>query len=141
MMPESLAEKFSHDEVQETSMVDLAHHILEEHGEPMLYQKIMEEVAKLKGFSEAETNRLIAQLYTEINIDGRFVCVGKSLWGLKRWYPLEETTDSAVAQHVKDDDSDEVLDEGLFADEHEEYTEEKDSDEEGFDSDYGVHDS
>lgn len=51
---------------------------------------------------------MIAQLYTEINIDGRFICVGKSLWGLKRWYPTEQATDAAVAQNVKEDDSDEL---------------------------------
>ncbi|GGA46084.1 DNA-directed RNA polymerase subunit delta [Kroppenstedtia guangzhouensis] len=103
----NLAE-LNEEDIRETAMVDIAYHILREKGEPMLYREIMGEVAGLKGFSEEETRSLIAQLYTEINIDGRFICVGKSLWGLKRWYPTEQATDAAVAQNVKEDDSDEL---------------------------------
>ncbi|PTX62482.1 DNA-directed RNA polymerase subunit delta [Melghirimyces profundicolus] len=138
-MPENLAEKREEERVREIPMVDHAHHILKEKGEPMLYRQLMEEVAKRKGFSEEETRRLIAQLYTEINIDGRFICIGKSLWGLKRWYPLEQATDSAVAQNVKDDDSDEDLkEEDLFEEEDLDFDgESDDSEEDDFDeSDY-----
>src|SRR5690606_18225185 len=97
-------------------MVDLVHKILQSKGEPMLYRDLLQEVARLKGFSEEETMRYIAQLYTEINIDGRFVCVGKGLWGLKQWYPVEQTTDSAVAANVKDD-LEEELEEEILMDE------------------------
>ena len=45
---------------------------------------------RLKGLSEDKVMQVIAQLYTEINIDGRFACVGTNLWGLKRWYPVEK---------------------------------------------------
>ncbi|SMO67690.1 DNA-directed RNA polymerase subunit delta [Melghirimyces algeriensis] len=112
-MPETLIRDLNDEEIQETSMVELAYFLLKEKGEPVLYRNLMEEVAKLKGFSEEEKNRLIAQLYTEINIDGRFICVGKSLWGLKRWYSMDQSTDSAVAQNVKDDESDEELEDNF----------------------------
>lgn len=106
-MPVSSISQLTDREVQETAMVDLAFYILKEKGEPILYRELMEEIVKLKGFSEEEKAFYIAQLFTEINIDGRFVCVGKSLWGLKSWYPMEQTTDSAVAQNVKDDEGEE----------------------------------
>ncbi|OYD07982.1 DNA-directed RNA polymerase subunit delta [Paludifilum halophilum] len=129
-MPGHLAEKLSDEEVQETAMVDLAFHILKEKGEPILYRNLMEAVSGLKGFSEEEEKEYMAQLYTEVNIDGRFICVGKSLWGLRRWYPTEQATDSAVAQNVKDDDSAEEL-------EAEELYEEGDGDSpEDFDEDF-----
>lgn len=95
-------------------MVDLAYNCLKEKGEPMLYMDILQEVAKLKGFTEQDVERYIAQLYTEINIDGRFVCVGRSLWGLKEWYPIEQSSDSAVAAHLKDDYIDDEEDEELY---------------------------
>jgi DNA-directed RNA polymerase subunit delta len=87
----------------EASMVDLSYGLLRSKGEPMLYRDIMNEVAKLKGFTEEKIDRYITQLYTEINIDGRFVCVGRGLWGIRDWYPTEQATDSAVAANVKDD--------------------------------------
>lgn len=134
-MPDNLAQ-MNEEEIWETAMVDFAFHILQEKGEPMLYREIMQKIAKLKGFSEEDVNRLIAQLYTEINIDGRFICVGKSLWGLKRWYPTEQATDSAVAQNVKDDDSDEDLEEeDLFEEEKTDFEEDEDV-ENDFDGDF-----
>lgn len=74
-------------------MVDLAFLILKAANTPFYYRDLMAEVAKLRGMSEEEINDTIAQLYTEINIDGRFACVGTNLWGLKRWYPLERSDD------------------------------------------------
>nr|WP_089965452.1 DNA-directed RNA polymerase subunit delta [Lihuaxuella thermophila] len=103
--------------IMEASMVDLAYDLLKSKGEPMIYRDIMNEIAKLKGFTEEEINQYIAQLYTEVNIDGRFICVGRSLWGLREWYPTEQATDSAVAANVKDDYLDDELEEDLYEDE------------------------
>lgn len=90
--------------VQERSMVDIAYDLLENKGESMAFTEIMKLVAQRKGFSESQADEMIAQLFTEINIDGRFVCVGRNLWGLKHWFPLEQSSDSAVAANVKEDD-------------------------------------
>jgi DNA-directed RNA polymerase subunit delta len=100
-------------------MVDLAHNLLQEKGEPMSYRDLAAEVGKLKGFTEEEIMQYIAQFYTDINIDGRFVCVGKGQWGLKDWYPTEQLSDAALAAQIKDDDflDDEELDETLYEDE------------------------
>ncbi|MDN4592813.1 DNA-directed RNA polymerase subunit delta [Polycladomyces subterraneus] len=116
------------EEIRETAMVDLVYELLYEKGEPMLYRDLFQEVARLKGFTEEEMARYIAQLYTEINIDGRFICVGKSLWGLKKWYPTEQATDSAVQANVKDD-FDEDLEEDLFEEEEDELFDDEQLDE------------
>ncbi|BCU83295.1 hypothetical protein JIR001_30780 [Polycladomyces abyssicola] len=116
------------EEIRETAMVDLVYELLYEKGEPMLYRDLYQEVARLKGFTEEEMTRYIAQLYTEINIDGRFICVGKSLWGLKKWYPTEQATDSAVQANVKDD-FDEDLEEDLFEEEEDELFDDENLDE------------
>ena len=114
-MAELAKQGISEDDLREIAMVDLAYDVLKEHGEAMLFHDLLQEIVKLKGFTEEETKEYIAQLYTEINIDGRFVCVGKGLWGLKQWYPVEQTTDSAVAANVKDD-LEEELEEGIVDD-------------------------
>lgn len=117
--------------IQERPMVDIAYDLLKNKGDSMIYSEIMKQVATQKGFSQSEQKKMMAQLYTEINIDGRFVCVGRNLWGLKHWFPLEQSSDSAVAANVKEDDyaEEEIFDE----DENEDTLQDKDRDE-AFDS-------
>lgn len=101
----------------EIPMVDLAFMVLKAANTPYYYRDLMKEVAKLRGMSEEQSQEAIAELYTEINIDGRFACVGANLWGLKRWYPIERSEDPVssskrpriINDDVEDDDfSDEV---------------------------------
>lgn len=91
-------------------MVDLAFMVLKAANTPYYYRDLMNEVAKLRGLSEEEINDVIAQLYTEINIDGRFACVGTNLWGLKRWYPVDKSEDAltgAKRPRIINDEDDE----------------------------------
>nr|WP_207952324.1 DNA-directed RNA polymerase subunit delta [Paenibacillus turpanensis] len=102
-------------------MVDLAFMILKLKNEPMYYRDLMQEVAKIKGFAEEEMLRVIAQLYTEINIDGRFACVGNNLWGLIRWYPVEKADEKGGARpRIINDVDDDLDDEDLYQEEEEE---------------------
>ena len=113
-------------------MVDLAFMVLKAANTPYYYRDLMNEVAKIRGFTEQEINETIAQLYTEINIDGRFACVGTNLWGLKRWYPLEKSEDpiaNAKRPRIINDEDD---DDDDFTDEEETYV--GDDAEEDFDS-------
>jgi DNA-directed RNA polymerase subunit delta len=124
--------KISPEEAKEMPMVDLAFLILKEANTPFYYRDLMQEIAKIKGYSDDEVMDVIAQLYTEINIDGRFACVGNNLWGLKRWYPVDKSEDgvsSAARPHIindDDDDDDEDLFDDEFADEDEELDEDDD---------------
>ena len=108
--------------VQERSMVDIAYDFLQMKGESLAFQEIVKHVGKQKGFSESNID-MIAHLFTEINIDGRFVCVGRNLWGLKHWFPVEQSSDSAIVANVKEDDDDLTEDEEYeeLEEEEEEY--------------------
>jgi DNA-directed RNA polymerase subunit delta len=119
--------------IQETSMVDLAFLILKKSNNPFYYRDIMQEVARLKGLSDDEVTNVIAQLYTEINIDGRFACVGQNLWGLKRWYPIEKSDDNPNAPRTRlvEDDDDGYDDDDTYAnfnDDDEDYSNNDDDD-------------
>ncbi|TCS95553.1 DNA-directed RNA polymerase subunit delta [Hazenella coriacea] len=109
------------EKMAETAMVDLTYDLLKDKGEPMHYRDIMNEIAKMKGFTKDDVEQYIAQLYTEVNIDGRFICVGRSLWGVRDWYPTEQATDSAVAANVKDDYLDEEVEDALFDEDEENF--------------------
>lgn len=124
--------KLDPEKMREMPMVDLAFEVLKAAGTPFYYRDLMNEVAKLRGLTEEQINDVIAQLYTEINIDGRFACVGSNVWGLKRWYPVERDAESVSGggkrpRIINDDDDDE---EDLYGEDEEgTYT----ADEERFD--------
>nr|WP_302058724.1 DNA-directed RNA polymerase subunit delta [Paenibacillus sp. MZ03-122A] len=117
-------------------MVDLAFMVLKAANTPYYYRDLMKEVAKLRGFSDEEINDVIAQLYTEINIDGRFACVGTNLWGLKRWYPVDKSEDALTGAKrpriINDEDDD---DEDDYHEEEETYNSDDDFDADSEDED------
>lgn len=122
--------KLDPERVKEMPMVDLAFELLKAANTPFYYRDLMMEIAKVRGLSQEEINQVIAQVYTEINIDGRFACVGSNMWGLKRWYPVERNEDPVTSAKrpriINDDDDDD-----LYNDDEEEET--YAADEEDFD--------
>lgn len=123
--------KVSAEQAKEMPMVDLAFELLKAANTPFYYRDLMAEIAKIKGLSEDDVMNVIAQLYTEINIDGRFACVGTNLWGLKRWYPVEKSEDavgSGKRPRIINDEDDDMDDEDLFAEEEDTFVEEEDYD-------------
>jgi DNA-directed RNA polymerase subunit delta len=114
--------KITNDQAKEMPMVDVAFHILKAANKTFFYRELMDEVAKVKGIQGEEILDKIAQLYTEINIDGRFACVGKNEWGLKRWYPVDKGDDAVGGAgrpriiNDDDDDLDAEIDEDLYED-------------------------
>lgn len=136
-MSSPYALKITAEQAKEMPMVDLAFEVLKASNTPFYYRDLMQEIAKIKGLSDDEVMQVIAQLYTEINIDGRFACVGNNLWGLKRWYPVEKSEDAVGSSRhpriINDDDDDE---EDYYAEEEEAYADE----EEDYESYDGEHD-
>ncbi|MCS7464554.1 DNA-directed RNA polymerase subunit delta [Paenibacillus doosanensis] len=123
--------KVGAEQAKEMPMVDLAFELLKAANTPFYYRDLMAEIAKIKGLSEDDVMQVIAQLYTDINIDGRFACVGTNLWGLKRWYPVEKSEDavgSGKRPRIINDEDDDMDEEDLFAEEEDVFTEEEDYD-------------
>ncbi|MGO0063718.1 DNA-directed RNA polymerase subunit delta [Brevibacillus fluminis] len=97
--------------LSEMAMVDIAYEILRETNRPFNFREIMDEISAMRGLTTEQTMSIIAQVYTEVNIDGRFICIGDNTWGLKRWYPtetIEETQEGGGKKKkvVLDDDFD-----------------------------------
>lgn len=122
--------KIAPEKAKEMPMVDLAFVLLKSANTPFYYRDLMQEIAKLKGFTDDDVMRVIAQLYTEINVDGRFACVGNNLWGLKRWYPIETKSEegggNAKRPRIINDDDDDLDEEDVFVEEEETYAAEED---------------
>ena len=118
--------KIDKERAKEMPMVDLAFEVLKAANTPFYYRDLMQEIAKIKGLSEEEMMQVIAQLYTEINIDGRFACVGGNLWGLKRWYPVDKSDEvGGKRPRIINDDDDDLDEEDVYAEE-EVYADEED---------------
>lgn len=121
-------DKYSAEEIAKMSMIDLASKILTDEKKELNFMELFEKVAEYKQFTEAEKEDLLARFYTDLNVDGRFSTIGSNLWGLKRWYPVDQTSEKALAESRKRDlededlleDEDEFLEDEDLLDEEEE---------------------
>jgi DNA-directed RNA polymerase subunit delta len=95
-----MLETYSKENVQEFAFVEIAYLSLKDGKKPLPFKDLLEKGVKLKGLSNKEVQENVAQFYTDLNIDGRFVCIGDNQWGLKVWYPVE-TSEEELATTVK----------------------------------------
>jgi len=69
------------------SETDLAHAILKASGEPLYYKELIDRVLAIKPLQGKDIGHIMAGIHTELNLDSRFVHVGKGVWGLREWMP------------------------------------------------------
>jgi len=92
---------YSHDELEKMSMIELANAILMDEKKAMNFKEIFEKIAEVKGLTETDQKTGISQFYTDINVDGRFLTIGSNMWGLKRWYPVDQMDEEVTAAPKK----------------------------------------
>lgn len=92
---------YSHEESKKLSMIELANAIMLDEKKAMNFRDVFEKIAEIKGFSDEEKQTNIAQFYTDLNVDGRFITIGSNMWGLKRWYPVEAMDEEVTAAPKK----------------------------------------
>ncbi|GEN32217.1 DNA-directed RNA polymerase subunit delta [Cerasibacillus quisquiliarum] len=110
----------SPDKLKHLSMIDLANLLLMDQKKALDFKEIFNEISKIKGFSKEEELDKLAQFYTDLNTDGRFMTLGPNEWGLKRWYPVDEINEEIKVRpkkkkkrNVEDDDDDLLLDDDI----------------------------
>ncbi|ABS24047.1 DNA-directed RNA polymerase subunit delta [Bacillus cytotoxicus] len=136
--------QYSPEELQEFSMIEVVHSVLEDKKQATSFQDLVQEVAQVLGLSQEQVNARIAQFYTDLNIDGRFINLGENRWGLRTWYPYEQIDEEILPQPKakkkrkveEDDDFDDYIeDEDDFNDLDEEDEEDIDDLDEVLDED------
>lgn len=85
--------EISREEVEKMSMVDVANVVLLEEKQPLSFLETFNKVAAIKEWEDDVKKTKIAQFYTDLNMDGRFITNGSNTWGLKRWYKLDEISE------------------------------------------------
>ncbi len=105
---------YTPEEISEMSMVEIAYELMRNEKQPFVFGDLVKHVAEIKGLSEEQVMDRISYLYTDLNIDGRFIALGENRWGLRTWYPYEqaeeEVTQTVRRKKVKRTDDDEELD-------------------------------
>ncbi len=99
------------------SMVDVAYDLLSEKNGEMNFLELYHEITKKLEMSDEESLAKMAQFYTNLSLDGRFVNVGNNVWDLRKnltydkvhkdmnafYSDIDEETN---ANHEKEDDDD-----------------------------------
>ena len=101
------------------SLIDFVYELLQETGEqPVSFDEIREKIKQNYTFaSEEEELEKIAQLYTDLNIDGLFVNLGANRWALRVWYPFDKLDEDLVIEARQRGELDEFEEEFEEADE------------------------
>nr|WP_100374711.1 DNA-directed RNA polymerase subunit delta [Bacillus sp. FJAT-45037] len=138
--------KMDKEDLQELSMIEIAYALMTEKRKPYYFNDLVSEIMELKKMPKAEAKGRMAFLYTDLNIDGRFITLGDNNWGLKSWYPHEQSEEDITApvnprkKATKSDDQ--LLDDPEdFDDEFEDLEDELDeisNDEDSDDDDFTV---
>ena len=98
--------QFDEDTINELSTIEIAYEILKQTKNPFVFKELAEKIGELKKLNSEKLLDVLPQLYTELNIDGRFIHIGKNEWGLKSWYSLEKAEALQLLKNADDDDED-----------------------------------
>lgn len=94
------------------SMVNVAYELMSKKKKAVTFLKLWEDVATMMGFTQQQEEDNIAQFYSDISLDERFVCVGDNKWDLRSRHTFNEVvvdTDELIIEEVDE--------EGVYEDE------------------------
>ncbi len=91
------------------SMISIAYDLMKQKRKPVTFIKLWKEVSQVIGFTEKQEEDNIAQFYSDLSLDDRFVSVGDNKWDLRSRHTYSEVVIDTSAILI-DEDSDESLD-------------------------------
>ncbi|MFF1991593.1 DNA-directed RNA polymerase subunit delta [Bacillus mycoides] len=125
--------QYSPEELKECSMIEVVHSVLGNKRQATTFNELVQEIAQVLGLSQGQVNTKLAQFYTDLNIDGRFINLGENRWGLRSWYPYEQIDEEILPQpkpkkkrKVEEDGFDDYIEEDDVEEEEEEAEVEED---------------
>lgn len=91
----------------ELSMIEVAHAILTQKADVMDFSDLVNQIQKYLEKSDSEIRDSLAQFYTDLNIDGRFISLGDNRWGLRSWYAVDSINEE-VNHGIEDEEDEET---------------------------------
>ncbi len=107
--------------IKQVSDVELAYKILQKTNKSMYFRDLITEVLELKGRRIHSLAHAISEVHTQINMDSRFVHMGKGMWGLVEWSPQQLSGRFAVEKDETVKTSSTVRRQKLFEEIQQEY--------------------
>lgn len=95
-------------------MVDIAFELMSKKKKAIVFGKLWEEVSQIRGLTQAQADDRIAQFYTDMSLDDRFVTVEDNKWDLRKRHKFEDIvidTDAIIVEDDEEEDEKEVEEE------------------------------
>ncbi len=96
--------------MENKSMLTVAYEILKNSNSPVEFTKLVGMVGEQLGISQETLKSKIAQFYTNLSLDGRFVVLSDNYWELRERVPFEKVhidMNDAYIDADEEEDSDE----------------------------------
>ncbi len=91
------------------SMIEIAYNVLSDHKESMPFIQLWTQVAKEMDFNETQFEDNIAQFYTDLSIDGRFLNLPGNAWDLRSRHTFSEGVIDTDSIAIDEDGDEEEL--------------------------------
>ncbi len=88
------------------SMIDAAYEIMSNHDGRMPFLDLYTGVSKEMGYNESQFDDNIAQCYTDLSLDGRFINLEGNTWDLKKRHTFSESVMDTDSIAIDEDDND-----------------------------------
>ena len=88
------------------SMINVAYELMLKKRKSVTFLKLWEDVATMMGFTPQQEEDNIAQFYSDMSLDDRFVCVGNNEGDLRSRHTFNEVvvdTDDLIIEEADDD--------------------------------------
>ena len=116
------------------SKLDIAYNLLTKKKKPTPFLKLWEEISQIEALSPSQQEDMIAQFYSDLCLDSRFVNMGENKWDLRSRHTFSETVIDTA--EFMDDDGDE--DDEFDLDDEEEENEKDEEKYQCFDMSRGI---
>ena len=99
------------------SMIEVAYQVLTNNNGSMPFVDLLKDVSQEMGFNQTQFEDNIAQFYTDLSLDGRFLNMSQNTWDLRSRHTYSESvmdTDSiAIDEDDDDGEESEIVEDGL----------------------------
>lgn len=92
------------------SMLDIAFELLSKKKKPTPFMKLWEEISQIEGLTQAQQDDRIAQFFSDLCLDSRFVNMGENKWDLRSRHLFSEVVIDTDEIMVDENDEDEFED-------------------------------
>lgn len=99
------------------SMIEVAYQVLTNNNGAMPFVDLWKDVSQKMGFTQTQFEDNIAQFYTDLSLDGRFLNMSQNTWDLRSRHTYSESvmdTDSiAIDEDEEDEEESELIEDEL----------------------------